>query len=143
MAFCIYSYIFQIKVFYILNFMSVYIILAIGADDVFVFMDAFNQFSFLPLYDRLRQAYYRASKAMLITSLTTCGAFMVTAINSLNDIACFGIFTAVLVAINFFYVITYFSATVLFYERYVHHCCCVCNTEKVVPSDGGAAFKVQ
>ena len=52
----------------------------------------------------MRQAYYRASKAMLITSLTTCGAFMVTAINSLNDIACFGIFTATLVAINFFYV---------------------------------------
>ena len=105
--------------------------------------DAFNQFSYLPLGDRLRQAYLRASKAMLITSLTTCGAFLVTAINSLNDIACFGIFTALLVAINFLYVITYYSATVLFYERYVHHCCCVCNTEKVVPSDGGAAFKVR
>ena len=38
MAFCIYSYIFRIEVFYFLEFMSVYIILAIGADDVFVFM---------------------------------------------------------------------------------------------------------
>jgi len=143
MAFCIYSYIFRIEVFYFLEFMSVYIILAIGADDVFVFMDAFNQFSFLPLGDRLRQAYFRASKAMLITSLTTCCAFLVTAINSLNDIACFGIFTALLVFINFMYVITYYTATVMFYEKYVHHCCCVCNTEKVVPSNGGAPFKIR
>ena len=80
---------------------------------------------------------------MLIASLTTCCAFLVTAINSLNDIACFGIFTALLVFINFMYVITYYTATVLFYERYVHHCCCVCNTEKVKPSNGRAPFKIR
>merc|ERR1711871_1249242 len=128
-AFAIYTYVFQIKSFWTLGTMSLFVILAIGADDVFVFIDAFNQHSHLPLTERFYKGWLRSTKAMGITSATTIGAFLVTAINPLNDISSFGVFTALLVLANFLYVISYFAAVVMFHHMYVKFCICACHSE--------------
>jgi hypothetical protein len=64
-----------------LNYNALFIILGIGADDIFVLVDAYKQASLQPphisgsLETRFAWAYNRAASAMLSTSLTTCAAF--------------------------------------------------------------------
>lgn len=139
LAFVIYRYVFGIGPFYVLSFLSVYIILAIGADDIFVFIDAWKQSRreaavCVNVEQRMAWVWRRAAKAMLITSATTFGAFTATALSKLNDVSTFGLFTACLVAANYFFVITYFPCVVLIYHRYFEGrkgrrlpcgCCCM------------------
>ena len=84
-----------------------YVILAIGADDVFVMVDAWKQMGHLPPSERMAHAFQRASKAMLITSATTSAAFLATAFSPLLDVSTFGLYTACLVISNYISVITY------------------------------------
>jgi hypothetical protein len=70
LAFLLYRYLFGIMPFYILSFLSIYIILAIGADDIFVYMDAWRQSAFegpevnLNLHTRMAYTFKRAAKAV-------------------------------------------------------------------------------
>ena len=72
----LYRVIFQFKYMGMLNFMSMFVILGIGADDIFVFVDAWKQAQLegpavnKNLKTRLHWAWNRAASAMLITSLT-------------------------------------------------------------------------
>ena len=136
-----------------LNFMSLFIILGIGADDVFILVDAWKQseeeFPMPPLpargvacggmsgeefrwlHNRLVWSYTRASWAMLVTSFTTSAAFMMNMVSSIPPIQIFGFFTAFMVLTNYFMVITYYPALMMFYEKFVkdrvcgawHPCC--------------------
>eukprot|EP01051_Picozoa_sp_SAG22_P023994 SAG22_NODE_6446_length_854_cov_1.358940_1_plen_220_part_10 len=157
LAFLLYRHLFGIMPFYILSFLAIYIILAIGADDIFVFMDAWRQSEFMGpevnknLHTRMAYAFSRAAKAMLITSATTFGAFVATAVSPLGEVATFGLFTALLVVANYIFVITYFPAAILLYHRWFEHtqgvCCCVGprmiqrTPEPEQTKDGGCCFK--
>ena len=85
-----------------LQVLAVYVILGIGADDIFVLFDAFQQ---APTQHgsayRLSWALRRAVSAMTVTSLTTFAAFLVTALSPITNIKVFGIFASVLVLTNF------------------------------------------
>eukprot|EP00003_Mantamonas_plastica_P024929 TRINITY_DN476_c0_g1_i4.p1 TRINITY_DN476_c0_g1~~TRINITY_DN476_c0_g1_i4.p1 ORF type:complete len:626 (+),score=196.36 TRINITY_DN476_c0_g1_i4:232-2109(+) len=122
-AYFVYLVILNIRAFYGLNFLSIYIILAIGADDIFVFVDAYKQSNTLPfklrnsLVHRMSWTWRRASHAMLITSLTTTIAFSATAVSQLVSVSVFGLFTAMLVVCNYLFVITWFPCVVILYNR--------------------------
>lgn len=142
-AFCIYRYVFGIVPVYALSFLSIYVILAIGADDVFVFIDAWRQSARAGdevnsnILTRMTYAYKRAAKAMLITSTTTFGAFVATATSPLGEVACFGIFTALLVLANYIFVITYFPAVLIIYHKRFENtsgCCCYVGARKIPPA---------
>eukprot|EP01047_Picozoa_sp_COSAG01_P012629 COSAG01_NODE_573_length_15298_cov_13.922394_8_plen_815_part_00 len=143
LAFCLYRFVFGIIPLYPLSFLSIYIILAIGADDIFVIVDAWRQSARAGpavnknLHTRLHYAYSRAAKAMAITSCTTFGAFVATATSPLGEVATFGLFTALLVAANYFFVITYYPAVLILYHRhYENHkgCCCYVAERQVPPT---------
>eukprot|EP00494_Astrolonche_serrata_P033667 UN33936 len=75
-AILIYSLVFQIKYFGILQYFSVFLILAVGADDVFVLLDTWGQVNNQywrdkTLAQRLTYALRDAGKVMLTTSLST------------------------------------------------------------------------
>lgn len=132
-SFFLYSNLFGVPEFYFLNFLGIYVILAIGADDIFVFVDAWKQSRASavrkePLSVRMTWVWKRASKAMFITSFTTAVAFLATAISPLPSVAAFGIWTACLVIFNYLFVITYYPAAVTFYHLAVEGkyktCCC-------------------
>ena len=88
-----------------------YIVLAIGADDVFIWVDAYKQSAYEPdiistdLEARMSWAWKRASYAMLATSVTTCGAFLATAFSPLLELQSFGIFAALVILLNYVYVV--------------------------------------
>ena len=95
-----YRVVLNIHHFGTLQVLAVYVILGIGADDIFVLYDAFMQAPGEGAC-RLSFALRRAVSAMSVTSLTTFAAFVVTGLSPIMNIKVFGIFAALLVACNF------------------------------------------
>ena len=171
--------VFGIKFMGMLNFMSMFIIMGIGADDIFVFIDAWRQAQLEPeivsgsLMSKMTFAWRRAAigacssqcslfykinvpcthslfslppppplpiashhsmpPAMLITSLTDAVAFFANIIQLVTVVKVFGIFTGMLIAVNYLLVITWFPAVLVLYVRagYEISCCgtgSVCST---------------
>jgi len=129
----------QIKWMAFEQFLAMYIVLAIGADDVFVFMDAYKQSFYAgrevnkDLVTRMSWVYRRAGMAMLITSCTTCAAFIATAASSpIPTLQNFGIFAAAVIFFDYTLVMTFLCACVVFYHNTMEmkpnlfFACCTC-----------------
>ncbi len=135
----IYRIVFDYRYIGIFHVLSIFIILGIGADDIFVFMDTWKQSQgkkYKSLAHRLSDVYRHAAKAMLITSFTTVVAFLSNVSSPLLAISSFGLFSAILVTVNYLSVILFFPTVVI-----VHHlsrkgqcCCCTlccCNSQSM------------
>ena len=130
--------IFQVDYFSSLNPLCLFIVAAIGADDIFVFMDAYKQSAFKgaklnrDLKTRLSYVYRRAGTAMLITSATTCSAFLCTVASPIASTKSFGIFAALVILMDYILVMSMFCTAVVIYHDYFENprvsCCahCVC-----------------
>ncbi|XP_052084245.1 uncharacterized protein LOC127721526 isoform X2 [Mytilus californianus] len=110
--------------------LAIFIILGIGADDLFVFYDSWRltAFSGYPsLGHRLTEAYSKSCKSMLITSITTAVAFTASALSPLLATKSFGVFAAILVIYNYLSVIIFFPTVVMVYhikyEDWTWPCC--------------------
>ncbi|CAJ1966509.1 unnamed protein product [Cylindrotheca closterium] len=132
-AWFIFSVIFQIQYFATLNSLAIFIVAAIGADDIFIFMDAYKQSrirdpeNLVDIETRMSWVYRRTGTAMAITSATTCSAFLCTLITPLTSIQSFGIFAAVVILIDYVLVMTLFcTAVVIFHDRLEGQACCGC-----------------
>eukprot|EP01065_Artemidia_motanka_P024217 TRINITY_DN2885_c0_g1_i1.p1 TRINITY_DN2885_c0_g1~~TRINITY_DN2885_c0_g1_i1.p1 ORF type:complete len:1347 (+),score=396.91 TRINITY_DN2885_c0_g1_i1:67-4041(+) len=118
------------------NVLTIFIILGIGADDIFVLLDTWGQSEIefpiprgpmgtpIELSDedvkirrhrRLSWTWRRAAKAMLVTSATTMVSFLCTGTSSFPGIQTFGVFAAMLVLVNYCAVITFYPTAVMFY----------------------------
>lgn len=151
LAWFFYTYIFQIKYFSTLNVLCLFLVLAIGADDIFVFMDAYKQSATRgseinsSLETRMSWVFRRAGSAMFVTSLTTCSAFLATLNTPLANVKSFGIFAALVILFDYVLVMTlYCSAVVVYHDRFENKpSCCSCTFWKVnKPSPTEAAFAV-
>ena len=97
----IYRVLFRVSYLGNIQILSVFVVLGVGADDVFVFFDAFKQSAFEPtsisgtLLGRVTYTARRASKAISVTSFTTMMAFMATAMSKVMPISAFGILSAI------------------------------------------------
>jgi len=123
-AFCIYRYIMQITYFNMMSLLSIFVILGIAADDIFVFVDAWNQAQeheilMSDLERRISWVYRRAANAMFVTTLTTFCAFLATGLSKIMPIAAFGIFSANVIASNYVLVITCFPGVVVLREKFM------------------------
>lgn len=96
----------QVDYFSELHILIIFILLGLGADDVFVFTDAFKQSENMPgvgksLPARLQYTAHRASKAVFVTSFTTAAAFFATATSELMPMRAFGIFAGICIVVLF------------------------------------------
>jgi len=132
-----YRMICQIDYFDFLNLLVVFVLLGIGADDIFVFTDAFKQSHCVSgvginLKNRLVYTTERASKAVFVTSFTTMAAFFATAVSSLMPIQAFGIFAGICVIFLFMINVLIMPAALVLWAGYtpwaVKHCCCCCQS---------------
>ena len=104
-AFFLFRVVFQVTFFQFINFLIIFVVLGIGADDVFVFMDAFHQSvdelkakGITPtLPKRIKHTMKRAIHAIFVTSFTTSAAFLATALSPLIPLRSFGIFSALVI----------------------------------------------
>mmetsp|Transcript_32100 Transcript_32100/g.77651 ORF Transcript_32100/g.77651 Transcript_32100/m.77651 type:complete len:736 (+) Transcript_32100:99-2306(+) len=143
--------------FTFIQVLVIFIILGIGADDVFVFMDAWKQSRAQKksisgsLRTRLQWTWARAFSAMLVTTSTTIGALCLTSIIDVPSIATFGTFAAIVVFWNFFFCVVWFPNVVIVHDMYmvrgcndgccarrVCGCCCqVCAKNWGLEEEGG------
>eukprot|EP00927_Polykrikos_kofoidii_P053775 TRINITY_DN48336_c0_g1_i1.p1 TRINITY_DN48336_c0_g1~~TRINITY_DN48336_c0_g1_i1.p1 ORF type:complete len:1250 (+),score=207.73 TRINITY_DN48336_c0_g1_i1:128-3751(+) len=129
-----------------MQLLAIFMILGIGADDVFVFVDAWKQVrsELTDTFPRLTIfviAYRRARGAMAATTFTTCAAFLFGATVKIAGVRSFCIFGALVVFFDYLWCITLFCASVPFFERYfegyVFTSCCRTKTSPGVCCQGG------
>lgn len=88
-------------------------------------------------------AFRRGARAMAVTSSTTAVAFMANIFSTIMPIRGFGIYSGIIVPVNFFLVVMILPPAVILYERYIDGCwtriCCkiffCCNRKKNVEED--------
>eukprot|EP00927_Polykrikos_kofoidii_P029474 TRINITY_DN2548_c0_g2_i3.p1 TRINITY_DN2548_c0_g2~~TRINITY_DN2548_c0_g2_i3.p1 ORF type:complete len:1131 (-),score=131.89 TRINITY_DN2548_c0_g2_i3:175-3567(-) len=132
--------------------LAVFMMLGIGADDVFVLFDAWRQAKdstgaaegeTANVCDIFVVAYRRSFSAMLATTATTSIAFVTGVTIQIPVIRDFCIFAAIIVTVDFVLCITLFAAGVAFWERYMHgHSwgCCGSKPERGAFCQDGCCF---
>ena len=116
---------------------SLFVILGIGADDVFVYVDTWRQ-SFddeigvgptTPLPERVAWTIFKSSSATLTTSATTSAAFFAAALSSITALKSFGIFAGIVVMADWFMMNAWLpAAVVLHHKKWAETptcCCCI------------------
>jgi predicted RND superfamily exporter protein len=150
LAWITFSYIFQIKYFSALNSLCLFIVMAIGADDIFVFMDAYKRSAskgpevLSSLETRMSWVYRRSGSAMFLTTTTTCCAFLCTLISPIAGTRSFGIFAAFVILFDYLLVMTLFCTSVIIYHNRLENkpYCCNCSFwRKCDPTPTEAALK--
>jgi len=123
----IYSTILQISYYQTLHTLAVFVILGIGADNVFVFTDAWNQMKAYPELEedlelRLAVAFRRAARATLATSFTTFSAFMATGVSKIMPIATFAYFASCTILCDFVLCLTFYTPALIINHMYISRC---------------------
>jgi len=126
-----------------LHNLVIFIVLGIAADDIFVFIDGWRLSKNIKefggdLHKRMAYSFRRGARAMAITSSTTSVAFMANVFSPLMPIRGFGIYSGIIVPVNYMLVIMILPPAVIWYERYIDGCittiCCkiffCCNKKK-------------
>jgi hypothetical protein len=125
----------------VIHFVSAWIVLGVGADDIFVFMDTWKQSESLiidtaskgeglhrnlnteerdpssivaALELRMSWVVREAAYAMLVTTGTTAAAFFGTALSRVRAVREFGLFMGIIVVLNYVLVLTFFAATLIY-----------------------------
>ncbi|KAK3092687.1 hypothetical protein FSP39_005902 [Pinctada imbricata] len=114
----IYRYAFGFEYFGFFHIIAMFIILGIGADDVFVFYDTWRlsgNRKYSSVAHRLSDCYRKAAKTTFVTSLTTTVAFLVSAFSPLLPVKTFGLFSGILVAVNYICDLIYFPTAIMLY----------------------------
>jgi len=104
----------------VLQILSLFLIMGIGVDNVFVLLECYNQNrdSGRPLAVDLSAAWHHAAKAMLCTSSTTCFSFLANATSSFPAVYTFGLWCCGLIMVNYCSVNTLYLATVSVFDRH-------------------------
>lgn len=129
----IYRVIFDYKYIGVFHVLAIFIILGIGSDNIFVFMDTWKEYgrnhpNSNDLVTRLSVVFRSAAKATFITSLTTTIAFLSNVQSPLLAVSSFGLFSAILVAVNYCSCILFLPTVIIFHEQRRKGRCCFWTT---------------
>mmetsp|Transcript_8463 Transcript_8463/g.34825 ORF Transcript_8463/g.34825 Transcript_8463/m.34825 type:complete len:1206 (+) Transcript_8463:235-3852(+) len=119
-----YRVVLQLKYISIMQNLVIFVILGIGADDIFVYFDTWNASAthdYKTVAHRMSHVYAHAAVAMGVTSATTILAFLSNLGSPFIGIVTFGVFSALLVTVNYMAVVTFFPCVVLVYDKYLMH----------------------
>ena len=133
-----------------MHIISIFIILGIGADDIFVFCNTWKATAFeeyRSLAHRLSDCFRRSMKTMFITSLTTSVAFFATGFSPLLGIGSFGVFSGILVVVNYISVVLFVPTVVITHhyfweEKEVYTCLRRCRPSPDAEEKSGKNFVV-
>ncbi|KAL7561599.1 hypothetical protein ACA910_004188 [Epithemia clementina (nom. ined.)] len=132
LSFFFYTFVAQLDFFPFLNFIGIFVIFALGADDVFVAVDKWRNARLknpdASVEEIAAIALPDAAMAMLLTSLTTAVAFFGTAVCPVAPILCFAVFCGMLVVFDYILCILLVFPALCIYDKADHsnRCCCHC-----------------
>ena len=125
-----------------MHILATFLVLGVGADDVFVMTDGWKQSvrDVIPvpgetrrerLTRRMAYAYGRTASAVFNTSFTTAMAFVSTAISPIMTISAFGAFAAIAILVNYLMVISWLPACIMAAEIHLWPFCNkLCKTKR-------------
>jgi len=107
----VYQIILAAPYFPFMNMVCLFILIAIGVDDVFIYTDTWFQSyvelpEMCPLENRIQWTLSRAGSAMLMTSITTAIAFFSNFISTVTAIRLFSMFSAVAIMMDYLLMLT-------------------------------------
>ena len=137
LAYFIYHVVFRLTFFPFMNVLSALVLIAIGADDVFIFYDTWfqmNENTFeITMEDLLSQTFHHAILSIFITSVTTSAAFISNVASSITAIKCFGIFSGIAILVNFIMMMTWIpSVFVIWYRSKFKLCQKICSGDSCI-----------
>ncbi|KAI8788525.1 protein dispatched 1 [Biomphalaria glabrata] len=122
-AYCLYTFVFNIKFFPYMNMVTLVVLVGIGADDLFIYCKVWrlakseknNGVLEKLVLDTLRHAVM----SMLVTSLTTASAFYANYISDITAIRCFSVFAGTCIVMNFVLTLTWLPASIMLEEKWL------------------------
>merc|ERR1711968_263184 len=130
LAYFIYTHILNIPFFTELHVLAIFLCLGVGADDIFVFMDCWNQcLTDTQVFKNdvrkmMEFTLSRTMVAVLNTSFTTAMSFIATATSPIMPLHSFGIYAAIAIMLLYVLAITITPVAVVVYYHYF--ACCFC-----------------
>ena len=129
-AYFVYFLVIGMKFFPFLNILAALLLIAIGADDVFIVYDIWKQAKEEKQnFVREEWVLYMMRHAVFpcfITSLTTGAAFFACLTSKITTIRLFGIFSGVAIMVNFIFVVTWIPAVIVCRDML----CSLCSSNK-------------
>nr|XP_054766923.1 protein dispatched homolog 1-like [Lytechinus pictus] len=124
-AYFIYVVVIGLPFFPFVNILAVILVLGIGADDTFVYMDLWRKCG--EKYSNreenmvkiLQETLHHAAITMFVTSFTTSSALFFSIISSITAIKCFAVYSGCAILFNFLFTLTWLPAIVIIEERYL------------------------
>lgn len=124
----VYSVVFRISYFPLMNILSVVVVIAIGSTDVFVYsklwwsIKADKTNGIKVVRDTLQQF----CPSMLINNITIAAALYCNMCSSVTVVRCFSIFTGTAVIINMLLTLIWLPSSVIIIDRWFSSTCCMC-----------------
>lgn len=134
----IYKKVFNIPFYSELHSLVLFVVLGVGADDVFVLTDSWNLTKYIYpgdvtngrnrpiIHRRLLKCYRHTMSTVFNTSFTTSMAFIATGMSPLMPIATFGWFAATCIVCNYLFVISLMPPIAIIAEIYFGNSCVPC-----------------
>ncbi|XP_022109846.1 protein dispatched homolog 1-like isoform X2 [Acanthaster planci] len=126
MAYFAFVVIFRLPFFPFVNIASAVLVIGIGADDTFVYVDIWRQmksaYASAPPSLVLRNTLNHAAVTMFVTSFTTASALYSSFISSITAVRCFGVYGGTAILINFIFTLTWLPATVVIHSHFQDWC---------------------
>ena len=123
LAYFVYTFIARLDFFPFLNFIGVFVLFALGSDDVFVAMDKWKNARIDnrngSVEDIAAVALPDAAAAMFLTSITTSVAFFSTAISPVAPLKCFAIFCGLLIVFAYLLCVALVFPALCIYDRWL------------------------
>jgi hypothetical protein len=142
-AYFVYRVVFGIQWMGILNFMCIFVIIGIGADNIFICFDAMQRARKSGKYEtekeRVMAAIAESAPATAVTTFTTTIAFGSNGISKVGPLRVCGYFAATAVIANYILTFTWFIGCLVLYERMRDccPCCCCCSAKTPSGSEKG------
>lgn len=129
-----------------INFLSLFVVLGVGADDVFVLNDLWRNSRMhgtgeIALARRLWLMYTKAGAAIFATSATTAASFFANIASSIGPLRQFGFFMGTCITMNWLVVATVYPLVLVVYER--RSCSAGGGTFLSAPQSGGTEMEEQ
>ena len=147
LAYFLYSLVAQLDFFPFLNFIGVFVVFAIGADDIFVAVDKWKNVRLEHRDATTEQvaamALPDAAEAMFLTSITTAVAFFGTAICPVAPLKLFSIFNGLLIMFDYFLCVLLMFPAICLYDKWTrrgHNCFVSCHCCHRLEDHGENAF---
>jgi len=146
LAYFMYTIAFGLQYFPLLNFIGIYVLFALGADDIFVAMDKWKNGRLdnpnASTEDVAAVTLPDAAGAMLLTTATTAVAFFGTALCQVAALRVFGIFCGLLVVFDYLMCILLVFPALCIYDKWLsrgNNFCCSCHICKKRPRENDVA----